>query len=227
MPQAWDDSTTSLSLSGKVRTTDSSMMPKAQILGVATQGCQEGERTARDEQPTSSGAMLGRCSSAEVDSDQAVDRCERSGAVDGHLGGGIAAPGLVAAAGTGYVSLPSPARLLDTRAGGATVDNQFAALGIRPFGSTLALPVAGRAGVPADAVAVVLNVTVTEAQGDGFITVFPCGAAQPTASNLNYVAGADHPEHGDRQDRRRRRGVSVQRCGDPPDRRCRRLLPRH
>ena len=102
-------------------------------------------------------------------------------------------PGTVSAAGTGYVSLTSPARILDTRAGGATVDNQFAAAGMRPFGSTLALTVAGRAGIPADAVAVVLNVTVTEAQGDGFITVFPCGAAQPTASNLNYVAGRNIP----------------------------------
>ena len=38
-------------------------------------------------------------------------------------------PGPVAAAGTGYVSLPAPARLLDTRPDGATVDGQFAAAG--------------------------------------------------------------------------------------------------
>ena len=95
--------------------------------------------------------------------------------------------------GEGYVSLTAPARILDTRAAGATIDGQFAAGGIRPFGSTLELATAGRAGIPADAAAVVLNVTVTEPEGEGYITVFPCGAAQPTASNLNYVAGQSVP----------------------------------
>ena len=38
-----------------------------------------------------------------------------------------------------------------------------------------------------------LNVTVTEATGSGFITVYPCGAAQPTASSLNYTAGQTVP----------------------------------
>jgi hypothetical protein len=36
---------------------------------------------------------------------------------------------------------------------------------------------------------VVLNVAVTEAQGPGFVTVFPCGSARPNASSLNYVTG--------------------------------------
>ena len=45
------------------------------------------------------------------------------------------------------------------------------------------------AGVPADAAAVVLNVTVTDALGSGFVTVWPCGESLPTASNLNFVAG--------------------------------------
>src|SRR5688572_4355445 len=89
-------------------------------------------------------------------------------------------PSSLSAAGVGYVSLPAPARILDTRADGSTVDGQFAAIGIRPFGSTMQLTTAGRARVPDDAAAVVLNVTVTEAQGDGFITVFPCGSSQPT-----------------------------------------------
>src|SRR5215218_5514592 len=102
-------------------------------------------------------------------------------------------PPLLSAAGVGYVSLQAPARILDTRSDGSTVDGQFAGTGIRPFGSTLNLPTAGRAGVPGDAVAVVLNVTVTEAQGDGFITVFPCAGNRPTASNLNYVVGTTRP----------------------------------
>ena len=34
-----------------------------------------------------------------------------------------------------------------------------------------------------------LNVTAVGPQSDGFATVFPCGGAVPTASNLNYRAG--------------------------------------
>jgi hypothetical protein len=95
------------------------------------------------------------------------------------------------AAAPGYVSLASPARILDTRPDGVTVDDQFARGGARPTGSTLELVVAGRAGVPAGATSVVLNVTVTEAQGTGVITVFPCEAGRPTASNLNYVSNTN------------------------------------
>ncbi|MBI5087418.1 MAG: PKD domain-containing protein, partial [Actinobacteria bacterium] len=96
-------------------------------------------------------------------------------------------------AGPGYSPLGAPSRILDTRPGGETVDSLYAATGIRPQGSTLELPTAGRAGVPADATSVVLNVTATEEVGPGFITVYPCGATQPTASNLNYVAGKNIP----------------------------------
>ena len=85
----------------------------------------------------------------------------------------------------------APARILDTRPDGVTVDGRFAGGGERAFGSTLELLVAGRAGLPTNATSVVLNVTATEAQGSGFITVFPCEAGRPTASNLNYVANAN------------------------------------
>jgi hypothetical protein len=83
----------------------------------------------------------------------------------------------------------TPARLADTRPGFATVDGQFAGQGARSAGSTLELTVAGRGGVPADAAAVALNVTVAEPIGSGFVTVFPCGSTQPLASNLNFTAG--------------------------------------
>jgi hypothetical protein len=52
------------------------------------------------------------------------------------------------------------------------------------------LPVWGRGGVVGDASAVVLTVTVTEPGAAGFVTVFPCGAARPLASNVNFVAGS-------------------------------------
>ena len=55
------------------------------------------------------------------------------------------------------------------------------------------LTVVGRAGVPVDASAVVLNVTVTDPAAAGFVTVSQCGVVQPTASNLNFVAGSTVP----------------------------------
>jgi hypothetical protein len=47
--------------------------------------------------------------------------------------------------------------------------------------------VTGFGGVPADATAVVMNVTYADAAADGFITVWPAGTARPNASNLNTV----------------------------------------
>jgi hypothetical protein len=82
-----------------------------------------------------------------------------------------------------------PARLLDTRDDGATIDGLSAKLGLRTGGSTTELSVGGRGGAASDATAVVLNVTATEADGPGYVTVFPCGAALPWASNVNFVAG--------------------------------------
>ena len=91
-----------------------------------------------------------------------------------------------------YVPL-SPARLADTRAGHTTIDGRFVGIGALAAGSTFELPVLGRGGVPGDSLAVTLNVTVTEATAAGFVTVFPCGSPQPTASNLNYDAGSTIP----------------------------------
>jgi hypothetical protein len=93
------------------------------------------------------------------------------------------------AAGSSFTSLV-PARLLESRSGLATIDGQFNELGLRPAQSTTALTVVGRGGVGGDAAAVVLNVTVTDAQAAGFVTVFPCGSPRPLASSLNYVAGS-------------------------------------
>jgi hypothetical protein len=96
------------------------------------------------------------------------------------------------APGTDHVAL-TPARLADTRTGATTVDGLFAGTGIQQRGTTMELQVSGRGGVSADAAAAVLNVTVADATGGGFVTVYPCGEAQPTASNLNFVAGSIVP----------------------------------
>ena len=69
----------------------------------------------------------------------------------------------------------------------------FAGQGIRSAGSTLELTVTSRGGVAADATAVALNVTAVGGTAAGYVTVYPCGSTQPTASNLNYTAGAIMP----------------------------------
>jgi hypothetical protein len=52
----------------------------------------------------------------------------------------------------------------------------------------------GTFGVPADATSVVLNVTaVNPAAPGGFMTVYPAGASEPNASNLNYPTGETVP----------------------------------
>ena len=57
-------------------------------------------------------------------------------------------------------------------------------------GSITQLQIHNRASVPADASAVVLNVTVTQPERAGFVTVYPCGTDVPTASNINFLAGS-------------------------------------
>jgi hypothetical protein len=47
--------------------------------------------------------------------------------------------------------------------------------------------------VPGDTVSVVLNVTATEPEQGGFLTVYPCGTQRPLASVVNYQAGQTVP----------------------------------
>jgi len=95
---------------------------------------------------------------------------------------------------SGYVSL-DPVRLLDTRSDGATVDGLFRAGGKLAGGQEIALQVGGRGGVPGGAGAVVLNVTVTEPDAAGFLTVYPCGTPRPNASNLNFSVAQTIPNN--------------------------------
>ncbi len=60
---------------------------------------------------------------------------------------------------------------------------------IIPGGFVHRVTVAGRGGVPASGVdSAMLNVTVTEPNGPGYLTVFPCDPQPPFTSNLNFVA---------------------------------------
>ncbi|HKA03125.1 MAG TPA: aryl-sulfate sulfotransferase, partial [Acidimicrobiales bacterium] len=70
----------------------------------------------------------------------------------------------------------APARLVDTRTLGPAL----------PAGTDLPVPVTG---VPATAVGVAVNLTITEPADPGFATVHPCGTAVPPTSTVNYLAG--------------------------------------
>jgi hypothetical protein len=74
-------------------------------------------------------------------------------------------------------------RLLDTRSTTASVNpiTKGQRLG---SGQIAKIKVAGIRGVPADAKAVTVNLTATDALVDGFVTAYPCGAI-PDVSNLN------------------------------------------
>ncbi|MFE7592336.1 PKD domain-containing protein [Kitasatospora sp. NPDC057512] len=83
----------------------------------------------------------------------------------------------------GYTSV-KPARIADTREGRGTVQGQVAGQG------TFDLQVAGQGGLPAQGVAAVaLNVTVTNPQGSGHLTVSPSGGQPSATSNLNFEPG--------------------------------------
>lgn len=73
----------------------------------------------------------------------------------------------------------SPARILDTRDAG------------QPLGTDaqIDVQVVGQGGLPANATAVVLNLTVTEPDASSFLTLWPAGELRPQASNINFVAG--------------------------------------
>lgn len=74
-----------------------------------------------------------------------------------------------------FGALPSPTRFLDTRKSAK----------VQPGGS-VSFQVGGANGIPADAAAVVMNLTVTEPTSNGFITAHPSGSPKPNASNVNY-----------------------------------------
>ena len=121
----------------------------------------------------------------DLGADGAVEFASSVGGVDlvVDLLGWFATTPLTAATGFRPVT---PRRLADTREGIAF------ARGTGP-GEVAVLPVAGVGEVPADASAVVLNVTVTEPSDSGYLTVWPTGTAQPPTSSVNWRAGQTVP----------------------------------
>ena len=81
-----------------------------------------------------------------------------------------------------YGPLAAPFRVLDTRLGTGGTHGPIAS------NKTVTFTATGLGGVPATGVtSVLMNVTVTSATSDGFITAFAGGSPQPGASSLNFV----------------------------------------
>ena len=89
--------------------------------------------------------------------------------------------------GTDSLSTIPAARLFDSRAGLPLVDGTADGPRI-PGGEFREIQVTGRAGVPDDASAALLNVGIVFPDGPGFVTLWPCGP-MPTTSNLNHALG--------------------------------------
>ncbi|MFE6907746.1 hypothetical protein [Streptomyces erythrochromogenes] len=81
----------------------------------------------------------------------------------------------------------APTRLLDTRSGIGGSNRA-----VTPYG-VARVKVGGNSGIPADATAVALNVTAVNPRSAGHVTAYPSGTAQPTTSNVNFVAGQTVP----------------------------------
>ena len=106
--------------------------------------------------------------------------------------------GYYGSSGSSYTPM-TPTRIADTRCatspqppacGPENLPSQNAALGpLGPAGDDT-LAVAGLASVPADATAVVLNVTAVDTTSGSYLTAWPTGQARPTASDLNWSRGA-------------------------------------
>ncbi|MGE0731880.1 MAG: hypothetical protein AB7O92_28080 [Acidimicrobiia bacterium] len=92
-------------------------------------------------------------------------------------------------AGSGFTAL-QPARVLDSRKDGHTLDGSAIGFGPMPPRSTVTFPVLNRAGVPSSGVgSVVLSVTAVGASEDSFLNVYPAGHPRPASSNVNVSAG--------------------------------------
>lgn len=77
----------------------------------------------------------------------------------------------------------TPARVLDTR------DGTGARQGALTSGEAVTVRVAGRGGTAGSASAVVMNLTVTEAEASGFLRATPAGVAPAMTSNVNHEPG--------------------------------------
>ena len=97
--------------------------------------------------------------------------------------GPVSPPAAPTPTGSRFVPLP-PVRAIDTRTGNGGRQGPLTA------GEEHDLVLAGARGVPADATAVALNLTGTDATAATHLTVWPSGGVRPDTSVLNLVPGA-------------------------------------
>lgn len=98
-------------------------------------------------------------------------------------GWAIAAPAGTPSAFTSIV----PCRLVDTRAG-AQIGPRGTPLDAHETVTFQVRGANGQCDIPANATGIISNVTIDNATGSSFLTVFPSDAAQPLSSNLNWTA---------------------------------------
>lgn len=79
----------------------------------------------------------------------------------------------------------TPTRLLDTRSGLGAPAAKVAG------GTSIALQVSGRAGIPTGGIGTaLLNVTVAAPGADGYLTTYPSGVTRPGTRSLSYTSAA-------------------------------------
>jgi hypothetical protein len=84
---------------------------------------------------------------------------------------------------TGFYTV-TPCRIVDTRgAAGPTGGPALAGGAVRTF------PIAGNCGIPADATAVAINVTVIAPTAAGDLRVYPAGITPPAVSTISFSSG--------------------------------------
>ena len=76
----------------------------------------------------------------------------------------------------------NPCRIVDTRGPGGPVGGP-----VLFAGATRNFPILGICGVPGDAAAVVMNVTITQPTALGNLRLFPAGTPLPGASTINWL----------------------------------------
>ncbi len=83
----------------------------------------------------------------------------------------------------GFYAL-TPCRLADTR----DASGPYGGPALQA-GATRSFVMVGRCGIPAEADAIAVNVTVTQPTALGHVIIYPLGVAVPATSTINYSAG--------------------------------------
>ncbi len=96
--------------------------------------------------------------------------------------------GYFTGAGPGTIIPAAPTRVTDTRDLYRDDMNLGTDGGMLPANTTKELPLAGARGIPSDAVAISLNLTVVFPAGGGSITVWGCGT-QPPVKSVTFSSG--------------------------------------